>query len=142
MLMSVGRIALPRDRRRPRNTPGSRQRRSRGSAILPGRGSRLRPCSPLLRRAGRGALVPRPRNDGGRSSRGAHFERNKIKANSSYLLKIQLPRNSISFDSLSQGCTSHAQKLRRFNLISFRSLHREQREFSFQPWKQLKGTIR
>ena len=34
-----------------------------------GRGSRLRSCSPLLRRASRGAIVPRPRNDGGRPSR-------------------------------------------------------------------------
>jgi hypothetical protein len=32
--------------------------------------SRLRPCYPLLRRTGRGAIVPPPRNDGGRPSRG------------------------------------------------------------------------
>ena len=35
------------------------------------RGSRLRPCRPLLRRTRRGAIVPRPRNDGGRPNRGA-----------------------------------------------------------------------
>src|ERR1700758_1368520 len=35
-----------------------------------GRGSRLRPCCPLLRRANWGAIVLRPRNDGGRPSRG------------------------------------------------------------------------
>src|SRR5215469_6896372 len=50
--------------------PFSYQSVQHSNSVSVGRGSRLRPCYPLLRRTRRGAIVPRPRNDGGRPSRG------------------------------------------------------------------------
>jgi len=57
------------------------------------------------------------------------------------LLKIQLLGDPVALDSLSQRGASYSQKFRRFNLVTFRSLHREQGELPFQPGKQLERPI-
>jgi hypothetical protein len=56
---------------------------------------------------------------------------------SRYSLKIQFLRNSVALDPFAQCSPSHAEKLGRFDLISFGPFHRKHRELTLQPWKQL-----